>query len=243
SPVRSSPKWKPTHSPASSISSEFGVGPLSIGGGPSAGLTESLKAEINALRLRLSESEKDLVSTYSQCQIYRKELIQLRQKLGISVADLTRDEYIPNVGYGGYVSGIDCASARAHRQQRRSMSVSTPTRRPALSRSNSISSRYSIASGSSPHHLSYHYYYHQPPGGGSSNNSGMLSATASSFPVSSESQLGLAGNCGYAPAASSTSSISSISSSISSSSTNINIGNSSTGASIQSVAKPTPRSE
>ncbi|KAJ1913733.1 hypothetical protein H4219_005079 [Mycoemilia scoparia] len=169
SPLRS-PKWRPTHSPASSISGGAGGPGCDIGSlaSLSAGLTETLKAEINTLRLRISESEVFIDQILSQTQLYRKELIQLRQKLGMSVNDLVRAESNVMVmpsgassaassfinfsmnsgGGGGYCSNVFDNVQRP----RRSMSVSTPSRRPAISRSNSIS-RYSIHSNSSTNTL------------------------------------------------------------------------------------------
>ncbi|KAJ2610982.1 hypothetical protein H4S08_003376 [Coemansia sp. RSA 1365] len=104
-----SPLWQ-THSRSSSVSS-FGAG--SVG---SVGITETLKAEINSLRLRVAEAERELVSCYAQSQIYKKELVGLRQRLGMRVDDLYVDDPVP--------STIRSAAGDGNARPRRSQSVS-----------------------------------------------------------------------------------------------------------------------
>ncbi|KAJ1826540.1 hypothetical protein LPJ56_002126, partial [Coemansia sp. RSA 2599] len=85
-----SPRWAKSHSRSSSVSS-FGGASVS-----SLGITETLKADINSLRLRLADAERELVSCYNQSQIYKKELVSLRQRLGMSVDDLYMDDPVPS---------------------------------------------------------------------------------------------------------------------------------------------------
>ncbi|KAJ2229654.1 hypothetical protein H4R99_005120 [Coemansia sp. RSA 1722] len=85
-----SPRWTKSHSRSSSVSS-FGGASVS-----SVGITETLKADINSLRLRLADAERELVSCYNQSQIYKKELVSLRQRLGMSVDDLYMDDPVPS---------------------------------------------------------------------------------------------------------------------------------------------------
>ncbi|KAJ2077328.1 hypothetical protein H4R24_005193 [Coemansia sp. RSA 988] len=104
-----SPRWR-THSRSSSVSS-FGAG--SVG---SVGITETLKADVNSLWLRLAEAERELVSCYTQSQIYKKELVALRQRLGMRVDDLYVDDPVP--------SSIRVAAGDGSARPRRSQSVS-----------------------------------------------------------------------------------------------------------------------
>ncbi|KAJ1976278.1 hypothetical protein H4R34_004037 [Dimargaris verticillata] len=73
----------------------------SFGGGESSAssvsMTEFLKADINSLRLKVTDLEKELVSTFNQSQVYKRELVQLRQQLGLSVSGLLEDDVGPNV--------------------------------------------------------------------------------------------------------------------------------------------------
>ncbi|KAJ1895762.1 hypothetical protein LPJ66_004385 [Kickxella alabastrina] len=84
-----SPRWATSHSRSSSVSS-FGTTSVS-----SVGITETLKADVNSLRLRLADTERELVSCYNQSQIYKKELVSLRQRLGMGVDDLYMDDPVP----------------------------------------------------------------------------------------------------------------------------------------------------
>ncbi|KAJ1652860.1 hypothetical protein IWQ61_006899 [Dispira simplex] len=61
------------------------------------GLVEMLKADINSLRLKVTDLEKELVSKYNQSQVYKRELLQLRRQLGLSTANLHDDDLTPNV--------------------------------------------------------------------------------------------------------------------------------------------------
>ncbi|KAJ1933758.1 hypothetical protein EC988_009016, partial [Linderina pennispora] len=117
-----SPRW--AHSRSSSVSS-FGNGSVA-----SVGITETLKADVNSLRLRLADCERELVSCYSQSQIYKKELVALRQRLGMSVDDLYLDDPVPMALKSTYVEG---GSARPRRSQSVSSSSSTGTT-PQLAR-------------------------------------------------------------------------------------------------------------
>ncbi|KAJ2793870.1 hypothetical protein H4R21_005725, partial [Coemansia helicoidea] len=58
-----SPRWPGSHSRSSSVSS---FGTASVG---SVGITETLKAEVNSLRMRLADAGRELVSCYSQSQV------------------------------------------------------------------------------------------------------------------------------------------------------------------------------
>ncbi|KAJ1929518.1 hypothetical protein FBU59_007042, partial [Linderina macrospora] len=100
-----SPRW--AHSRSSSVSS-FGNASVA-----SVGITETLKADVNSLRLRLADCERELVSCYSQSQIYKKELVALRQRLGMTVDDLYLDDPVPAALKNTYVEG----SARPRRSQ------------------------------------------------------------------------------------------------------------------------------
>ncbi|KAJ2005848.1 hypothetical protein H4R26_001724 [Coemansia thaxteri] len=106
-----SPRWTKSHSRSSSVSS---FGGTSVG---SVGITETLKADINSLRLRLADAERELVSCYSQSQIYKKELVALRQRLGMRVDDLYLEDPVP--------SSIRLSHADHAARPRRSQSVSS----------------------------------------------------------------------------------------------------------------------
>ncbi|KAJ2018400.1 hypothetical protein GGI14_002325 [Coemansia sp. S680] len=106
-----SPRWAKSHSRSSSVSS---FGGTSVG---SIGMTETLKADINSLRLRLADAERELISCYSQSQIYKKELVALRQRLGMRVDDLYLDDPVP--------STIRSSHADHTTRPRRSQSVSS----------------------------------------------------------------------------------------------------------------------
>ncbi|ORX73563.1 hypothetical protein DL89DRAFT_319350 [Linderina pennispora] len=108
-----SPRW--AHSRSSSVSS-FGNG--------------SVASDVNSLRLRLADCERELVSCYSQSQIYKKELVALRQRLGMSVDDLYLDDPVPMALKSTYAEG---GSARPRRSQSVSSSSSTGTT-PQLAR-------------------------------------------------------------------------------------------------------------
>ncbi|KAJ2537445.1 hypothetical protein EV175_006722 [Coemansia sp. RSA 1933] len=106
-----SPRWVRSHSRSSSVSS-FGGASVS-----SVGITETLKADVNSLRLRLADAERELVSCYNQSQIYKKELVSLRQRLGMRIDDLYLDDPVP--------SSIRSAVADGSTRPRRSQSVSS----------------------------------------------------------------------------------------------------------------------
>ncbi|KAJ2768074.1 hypothetical protein IWQ57_003689, partial [Coemansia nantahalensis] len=106
-----SPRWPGSHSRSSSVSS---FGTASVG---SVGITETLKAEVNSLRMRLADAGRELVSCYSQSQVYKKELVALRQRLGMRIDDLYLEDPVP--------STIRCGLADASARPRRSQSVSS----------------------------------------------------------------------------------------------------------------------
>ncbi|KAJ2778218.1 hypothetical protein H4R18_004742 [Coemansia javaensis] len=117
-----------SHSRSSSVSS---FGAASIG---SVGITETLKAEINSLRLRLSDAERELVSCYSQSQVYKKELVALRQRLGMRIDDLYLEDPVPST----IRSAVSDASARPRRSQSVSSGASSAASTPALVRRGSM---------------------------------------------------------------------------------------------------------
>ncbi|KAJ1735320.1 hypothetical protein LPJ61_000606 [Coemansia biformis] len=119
-----SPRWPGSHSRSSSVSS---FGAASVG---SVGITETLKAEINSLRLRLSDAERELVSCYSQSQVYKKELVALRQRLGMRIDDLYLDDPVPST----IRSAVADASARPRRSQSVSSGASSASATPSLVR-------------------------------------------------------------------------------------------------------------
>ncbi|KAJ2657819.1 hypothetical protein IWW48_004349 [Coemansia sp. RSA 1200] len=106
-----SPRWVKSHSRSSSISS-FGGASVS-----SVGITETLKADVNSLRLRLADAERELVSCYNQSQIYKKELVSLRQRLGMRVDDLYLEDPVPSTIRSAILDGTT--------RPRRSQSVSS----------------------------------------------------------------------------------------------------------------------
>ncbi|KAJ2720449.1 hypothetical protein GGI07_004595 [Coemansia sp. Benny D115] len=111
-----SPRWAKSHSRSSSVSS-FGATSVSSS---VVGITETLKADINSLRLRLADAERELVSCYNQSQIYKKELVSLRQRLGMSVDDLYLDDPLPSS-----IRPVIALSADHTTRPRRSQSVSS----------------------------------------------------------------------------------------------------------------------
>ncbi|KAJ1962411.1 hypothetical protein GGI12_002666 [Dipsacomyces acuminosporus] len=121
-----SPRWHTSHSRSSSVSSFGGASASSVG------ITESLKADINALRLRLADAERELVSCYSQSQIYKKELVSLRQRLGMNVDDLYLDDPVPSTIKSS--SSFTDSSARPRRSQSVSSGVSSTGSTPSLVR-------------------------------------------------------------------------------------------------------------
>ncbi|KAJ9050464.1 hypothetical protein DSO57_1014123 [Entomophthora muscae] len=77
--VSSSPPsgtWRPGHSPSAS---EYG--------GASPGIVEMLKAEVNSLRLKLADLEREVISANNQTRRYRNELRELRKTYNISDPD------------------------------------------------------------------------------------------------------------------------------------------------------------
>ncbi|KAJ2779904.1 hypothetical protein GGI15_003729 [Coemansia interrupta] len=137
-----SPRWPRSHSRSSSVSSfgDPGVGAV--------GMTETLKADINSLRLRLADTERELVSCYNQSQIYKKELVSLRQRLGMGVDDLYLDDPVPHT----IRPLLADHGARPRRSQSVSSGVSSSSGTPSLVRRGSG-------------HQS-EYFGHQPAGGG-----------------------------------------------------------------------------
>ncbi|KAJ2500246.1 hypothetical protein GGH96_002842 [Coemansia sp. RSA 1972] len=116
-----SPRWP--HSRSSSVSS---FGAASIG---SVGITETLKADITSLRLRLADAERELVSCYGQSQIYKKELVALRQRLGMRVDDLYMDDPVPSTIRSAAEFG-----SRPRRSQSVSSGASSAASTPSLVR-------------------------------------------------------------------------------------------------------------
>ncbi|CAG8838696.1 26694_t:CDS:2, partial [Racocetra persica] len=76
-------KWIPPHS-SSPTSPDFGVA--------SQGVVEVLKAELNSLRTRAAEIEKEYIAKSSQATRFKNELIELRKKSGLPVDDLLVEE-------------------------------------------------------------------------------------------------------------------------------------------------------
>ncbi|KAJ2383223.1 hypothetical protein GGI23_007194 [Coemansia sp. RSA 2559] len=134
-----SPRWVKSHSRSSSVSS-FGGASVS-----SVGITETLKADVNSLRLRLADAERELVSCYHQSQIYKKELVSLRQRLGMRIDDLYMDDPVP--------SSIRSSVADGATRPRRSQSVSSGA-------SSTASTPSSLALRGVAHH---HDYFVLPP--------------------------------------------------------------------------------
>ncbi|CAG8546792.1 31592_t:CDS:2 [Gigaspora margarita] len=83
SPSSTHKKWIPPHS-SSPTSPDFGVA--------SQGAVEVLKAEINSLRTRTAEIEKEYIAKSSQATRFKNELIELRKKSGLPVDDLLVEE-------------------------------------------------------------------------------------------------------------------------------------------------------
>ncbi|KAJ2156729.1 hypothetical protein GGF46_004998 [Coemansia sp. RSA 552] len=119
-----SPRWQRSHSRSSSVSS---FGGASVG---SVGITETLKADITSLRLRLADAERELVSCYNQSQIYKKELVALRQRLGMRVDDLYLEDPVPST----IRSAMPNANTRPRRSQSVSSGVSSAGSTPSLTR-------------------------------------------------------------------------------------------------------------
>ncbi|KAL1920934.1 uncharacterized protein VTP21DRAFT_11569 [Calcarisporiella thermophila] len=88
SPTSSQKKFIPAHSPSASISDY---------GGPSQGVVEMLKAEVNGLRSKVEQMEKEYVSKFNQCNRLKSELIELRKKQGLPISDIQLDESLPSV--------------------------------------------------------------------------------------------------------------------------------------------------
>ncbi|KAJ2849051.1 hypothetical protein IWW36_002907 [Coemansia brasiliensis] len=118
-----SPRWARSHSRSSSVSS---FGGASVG---SVGITETLKADINSLRLRLADAERELVSCYNQSQIYKKELVALRQRLGMRVDDLYLEDPVPST-----IRTATDLAARPRRSQSVSSGASSTASTPSLIR-------------------------------------------------------------------------------------------------------------
>ncbi|KAJ2741593.1 hypothetical protein GGI20_005080 [Coemansia sp. BCRC 34301] len=119
-----SPRWAKSHSRSSSVSS---FGGASVG---SVGMTETLKADINSLRLRLADAERELISCYNQSQIYKKELVALRQRLGMRVDDLYLDDPVPSTIRSSHTDH----TTRPRRSQSVSSGVSSAGNTPSLIR-------------------------------------------------------------------------------------------------------------
>ncbi|KAJ1668543.1 hypothetical protein IW140_002707 [Coemansia sp. RSA 1813] len=151
-----SPRWVKSHSRSSSVSSFGGASASSVG------ITETLKADVNSLRLRLADAERELVSCYNQSQIYKKELVSLRQRLGMRVDDLYLDDPVP--------SSIRSAISDGATRPRRSQSVSSGA-------SSTASTPSSLARRGSGHH---HDYFVLPPTTPGSSGAGVLGAGGSS---------------------------------------------------------------
>ncbi|CAG8568225.1 16217_t:CDS:2 [Racocetra fulgida] len=83
SPSSTHKKWIPPHS-SSPTSPDFGVA--------SQGVVEVLKAELNSLRTRAAEIEKEYIAKSSQATRFKNELIELRKKSGLPVDDLLVEE-------------------------------------------------------------------------------------------------------------------------------------------------------
>ncbi|KAI9472579.1 hypothetical protein LPJ78_004578 [Coemansia sp. RSA 989] len=118
-----SPRWARSHSRSSSVSS---FGGASVG---SVGITETLKADVNSLRLRLADAERELVSCYNQSQIYKKELVALRQRLGMRVDDLYLEDPVPST-----IRTATDLAARPRRSQSVSSGASSTASTPSLIR-------------------------------------------------------------------------------------------------------------
>ncbi|KAJ2376663.1 hypothetical protein H4S02_007861 [Coemansia sp. RSA 2611] len=122
-----SPRWPRSHSRSSSVSS-FGGASVS-----SVGITETLKADVSSLRVRLADAERELVSCYNQSQIYKKELVALRQRLGMRVDDLYLDDPVPST----IRSVATDPSARPRRSQSVSSGASSTASTPLQARRSS----------------------------------------------------------------------------------------------------------
>jgi len=68
--------WRPGHSPSTS---EYG--------GASPGIVEMFKAEVNSLRLKLADMERETVSAHNQTRRYRNELNELRKAYNIPIPE------------------------------------------------------------------------------------------------------------------------------------------------------------
>lgn len=68
--------WRPGHSPSAS---EYG--------GTSPGIVEMLKAEVNSLRLKLADVERETVSAHNQTRRYRNELNELRKTYNLPIPE------------------------------------------------------------------------------------------------------------------------------------------------------------
>ncbi|GBB84687.1 hypothetical protein RclHR1_11270002 [Rhizophagus clarus] len=86
SPSSTHKKWITAHS-SSPTSPDFGLA--------SPGVVEVLKAEINTLRTKISEMEKEYIAKSSQATRLKNELIELRKKSGLPVEDLLTEEPVP----------------------------------------------------------------------------------------------------------------------------------------------------
>lgn len=119
-----SPRWVRSHSRSSSVSS-FGAASVN-----SVGITETLKADVNSLRMRLADAERELVSCYNQSQIYKKELVSLRQRLGMRVDDLYLDDPVPSTIRSTLADHV----SRPRRSQSVSSGASSAAGTPTLGR-------------------------------------------------------------------------------------------------------------
>jgi len=86
SPSSTHKKWVTAHS-SSPTSSDFGL--------TSPGVVEVLKAEVNTLRTKILEMEKEYIAKSSQATRLKNELIELRKKSGLPVEDLLTEEPVP----------------------------------------------------------------------------------------------------------------------------------------------------
>jgi len=62
----------------------------------SVGMVEMLKAEVTALRLKITELEKELVSLYNQSQGYKRELLDLKLAHNMEVGSLAVEDSPPS---------------------------------------------------------------------------------------------------------------------------------------------------
>ncbi|KAJ1930586.1 hypothetical protein IWQ60_000197 [Tieghemiomyces parasiticus] len=107
--TQSPPATSVSSSPASSLGAPTGSSPhqrrlsysfASPGDGLLAGpgLVEMLKSDVHSLRLKVTELEKELITTFNRSQGYKREVVQLRTQMGRPTGHLTDDDDVtPNV--------------------------------------------------------------------------------------------------------------------------------------------------